>query len=86
MRIVEQIPHSAFNIILFATEKDFIIKLEAGPMEQSYKLSKELFETVAEVKAYLSTQFINKAHDLFNDMYLNRQSMVDSIKKDKLNQ
>ncbi len=83
MRIVDQIPHSAFNIILFATEKDFIIKLEAGPMEQSYKLSKELFETIADVKRYLSPQFIDKAHDLFNEMYLNRQSMVDAIKRDQ---
>ncbi len=84
MRIVEQIPHSAFNITLFSTEKDFIVKLEAGPMEQTYKLGKDLFETPADVKNYLSAQFIDKAHDLFNEMFLNRQSMVDAIKKDKL--
>ncbi len=85
MRIVEQIPHSAFNITLFATEKDFILKLEAGPMEQSYKLSKELFESAAAVKKHLSSQFIEKAHDLFNEMYLNREAMVTAIKKDKTN-
>lgn len=80
MRIVENIPHGAYKITLFSTERDFIVKLEAGPMEQSYKLDKDLFESPAMVKEYLSADFLDKAHDLFNEMYLNRQQMVDNLK------
>ena len=37
MRIIGTIPHPGFKISAFKNENKFIIKVEAGPFEQSYK-------------------------------------------------
>lgn len=78
MRLVQNIAHAVFKISLFSTEKEFIVQLEAGPMIQSYKYSKEIYSSASEVEQALSSEFLDRVHDLFNDMFLNRKSMIDA--------
>ncbi|RZK48435.1 MAG: hypothetical protein EOO99_09870 [Pedobacter sp.] len=39
MRIVAELPHAICKITIFKMGEKFIVKLEQGPYEQSYKIS-----------------------------------------------
>ena len=54
MRIVEQIHHSTFRIVLYTTQTHYIVELEAGPMRQAYKYDKDKFPDVPSVKNTLT--------------------------------
>ena len=69
MRIVEQIPHSKFRIVLYTTEVYFIIEIEAGPMRQAYKYHKDKYPDVPSVKKTLTDEWLEKLRVGFNQMY-----------------
>ncbi|NVK26839.1 MAG: hypothetical protein HWE14_02280 [Flavobacteriia bacterium] len=69
MRIAEQIPHATFRIVIYVTDKHFMVELEAGPMRQSYRYAKEVYPSVESVKATLTNEWLDKVHDHFNAMY-----------------
>lgn len=69
MRIVAEIPHPQIKITIFAWNAKFIIKLEAGPYEQVYKISEEDVEgNLEKVKAMITPEFINQCIQRFRDM------------------
>lgn len=77
MRIIEQIPHPSFKMTLFSTEQYFILQFEAGPMQQAYKFSKDQFPSPTDLKSKLNDVFLDEVHDLFNQMFLNRKTLLD---------
>jgi|TARA_B110000259_G_C13727336_1_gene287020 hypothetical protein len=70
VRIVEQIPHSKFRIVLYTTEMHYIIEIEAGPMRQSYKYHKDKFPDVPSVKKTLTQEWLEQLRVIFNEMYI----------------
>lgn len=70
MRIAEQIPHPTFRMVIYVTDKDFLLELEAGPMRQSYRYAKEKFPSVDAVKKTITTEWLDQVHDHFNKMYV----------------
>ena len=70
MRIVDTLPHPDFRIVLYATETHFIVEIEAGPMRQSYRYSKERFGDVATVKATITPEWLESVRQHFNGMYV----------------
>lgn len=78
MRIVSEIKHPVFKISLFSTEKEFILQFEAGPMIQTYKYSKDIYASPSEVEQAIDERFLDRVHDLFNEMFLNRKAMIDA--------
>lgn len=78
MRLVQNIQHPTFKISLFSTDKEYTLQLEAGPMIQSFKFSKDIYSNPSEIEQALSEDFLDKVHDTFNDMFLNRKSMIDA--------
>lgn len=77
MRIAEQIPHPTFRIVIYVTDKYFLLELEAGPMRQSYRYPRERFTSVESVKNSITPQWLDKVHDQFNTMY---QNWSDTLK------
>ncbi|MDG1881959.1 MAG: hypothetical protein P8I92_06670 [Schleiferiaceae bacterium] len=69
MRIVEQINHSTFRIVLYTTQTHYIVELEAGPMRQAYKYDKDKFPDVPSVKKTLTQEWLEELRVIFNDMY-----------------
>ena len=69
MRIVEQINHSTFRIVLYTTHTHYIVELEAGPMRQAYKYDKDKFPNVPSVKKTLTQEWLEELRVIFNDMY-----------------
>ncbi len=70
MRIVEQIPHPDFRFLIYATDNQFIVEIEAGPMRQAYRFSKERFPTVEAVKSCIQSEWIEAVRGHFNGMYV----------------
>ena len=52
MRWVSQIEHEALQINVYATEQRFVVKFEAGPMEQTYKIKKDVYPTLESIKLW----------------------------------
>ncbi|RYC69522.1 MULTISPECIES: hypothetical protein [Spirosoma] len=68
MRFVQDIPHPQFRIGLYAWNGKYILKIEAGPYEQTYKVSEMDVADSADVLQMLDTDFLNRVTQRFADM------------------
>lgn len=48
MRVIATIPHSEMRISIFGMNQKYILKLEWGPLEQSYKWDEYDFQNLEE--------------------------------------
>ncbi|MBS1488628.1 MAG: hypothetical protein JST43_13670 [Bacteroidetes bacterium] len=76
MRIVGEIPHPEIKITIFSWNNRYLIKLEAGWLEQTFKLQEYDVASDEEVKKIVSNEFIQQAIVRFNDMAI---SLRDSL-------
>ena len=69
MRIIAELPHPDFKIsILYMTQK-FIVKIEQGPLEQSYKIPEmDLTDGVNSVFELLDEPFLKTVSSRFAEM------------------
>lgn len=70
MRIVDSIPHPSMTISIFHMNDKFMVKFEAGPMEQTFKFWVEDVQNLEKLKAKITTDFIEKTRLRFNEMFL----------------
>jgi hypothetical protein len=71
MRAIAELPHPNCKITIFSMNQKFIIKLERGAYEQTYKLSEiDVTEGVNGVFQLLDEEFIAKAISRFDAMDL----------------
>ena len=70
MRIIDSIPHPSISISIFNMNDKYIVKFEAGPMEQSFKFQTEQIKSVENLKKMINDDFIEKVRLRFNDMFL----------------
>ena len=68
MRIIDRIQHPDMLITLFHMNDKYIVKFEAGLMEQIFKFSQEQFPGVEQIKNALDETFLNKVIMRFHDM------------------
>lgn len=68
MRVVREIPHPQVKITIFHWNNRYLIKMEAGAFEQTYKISE--FDIVSEedVIALLDDDFMSQVLSQFNEM------------------
>ncbi len=45
MRIIGTIPHKAYKISVFSWAEKYTVKIEAGPLEQSFKFPQDAYES-----------------------------------------
>mgnify|MGYP006888962463 CR=1 FL=1 len=69
MRIIDSIPHPSMSISIFQMNDKFIVKFEAGPMEQAFKFYTEDVKSVDHLKKMVNDDFINKVHLRFKEMF-----------------
>tara|TARA_A100000171_G_scaffold11380_1_gene9281 strand:- start:4220 stop:4450 length:231 start_codon:yes stop_codon:yes gene_type:complete len=67
VRIVKEIPNSNCKITVFSWNGKFLIKLENGGFEQTFKVS-ELDVLEQELDEILNETFITEAIERFDDM------------------
>lgn len=70
MRIIDSIPHSSMSISIFQMNDKFIVKFEAGPMEQAFKFYTEDVKSVEGLKKLINESFIETVRIRFNEMFL----------------
>ena len=70
MRIIDTIPHESMTISIFQMNDKFMVKFEAGMMEQCFKFSTEQVATVQELKKVIDQEFIEATRRRFNDMFM----------------
>jgi hypothetical protein len=71
MRIVGEIPHPICKITLYSWNNRYLIKLEYGLLEQTYKVNQ--FDLTGEADLYkiVDEQFVSQALNIFREMEKN---------------
>ncbi len=69
MRVVAELPHQDFKVTIFSMNQKFIVKMERGILEQTYKIAEmDLTDGVNSVFELLDEEFMNKVSARFKDM------------------
>lgn len=77
MRVVGRIPHPSITITIFEYNEKYTLKLEAGPMEQSYKITIDQVGNLANLQRIADSQFLSECLSHFNAMYLSWKNAVE---------
>jgi len=76
MRIIDSIPHPSITISIFQMNDKYLVKFEAGPMEQVFKFTVAEVKNVENLKKLINEEFIEKCRARFNDMYLQLKASI----------
>ena len=69
MRVIAELPHPDFKITIFSMNQKFIVKIEKGILEQSYKIPEmDLTDGVNSVFEILDEQFLATIAARFTEM------------------
>lgn len=79
MRVVADIPHQACKITVFAWNSKYIIKLEKGGLEQTYKVDEYDVAGDEEIKKLLDEQFMQQVLKRFNSMHSDLSQALERI-------
>lgn len=77
MRIVGRIPHPSITITLFAHNERYIVKLEAGPMEQTYKIPSDQIGNLENLPKVVDSVFLTECLKHFNAMFLSWKEAIE---------
>lgn len=69
MKIVGTIPHPQMTITIFMMNEKFIVKFEAGPMEQVFKLSQSKVHGMDHVMKIVDSKFQQEVMKRFGEMF-----------------
>lgn len=69
MRVIAELPHPDFKISILSMNQKYIVKIERGVYEQTYKISEmDLTDGVNSVFELLDEAFLAKVGERFKDM------------------
>ncbi|HEX8040087.1 MAG TPA: hypothetical protein VF490_13090 [Chryseosolibacter sp.] len=68
MRVVREITHPEFKITIFSWNNRYLIKLEQGFLEQTFKVSEFDLSGEEELLSLLDAEFLHQASLRFQDM------------------
>ena len=69
MRVIKDFTEGPVKISIFHWNNKYLIKLEAGPLEQTFKLNEFDLESEDQVLKLIDKDFINTCIKRFDDMY-----------------
>jgi hypothetical protein len=79
MRVVGEIPHPECKITIFHWNNKYLIKLELGPFEQTFKIDEYDLSSEEDLKKILDKDFIQQAMARFADMSRSLAEATDEI-------
>ncbi len=80
MRIIGNIQHPDIRITVFHMNNKFIVKMEAGPMEQVFKFDQEKYPGMESIGKLVDEHFISAALSRFNEMFLELKGAEERFK------
>jgi hypothetical protein len=78
MRLVKQIPHERFLIQLHQYNGKYILKIELGGFEQSFKVS-EMDIDIEKLENKLTSEFLKNCFDRFLSMRSDWENLITSL-------
>jgi hypothetical protein len=79
MRIIAELPHPEFKISILNMNDKFIVKIEQGSLEQTYKITAiDLLDGVNSIFEILDEEFLKTVSTRFAEM---RKDWVDTYKR-----
>lgn len=79
MRVVGEIAHPEIKITIFHWNNRYLIKLEAGPFEQTFKIEEYDLTSEEDVKKIANEEFIQQAIVRFNEMAKSLQKATEFL-------
>lgn len=79
MRIIGEIPHPACRITLFQWNNRYIIKLEKGYLEQTFKIDQFDVSSEQDLHAIVNDDFIREALNRFEAMDQSLQKFLHDL-------
>ena len=74
MRIVDEIDHPRIKITVFQWNGKYIVKLETGQFEQSFKVSETDVDGLEDIRSMLTEEFLLNCQKQFSEMSKNWKS------------
>jgi hypothetical protein len=68
MRLIKEIPHERFKIQLFNYNAKFIVKIELGQFEQTYKIGELDVNSLEDVERMITPELLKNAIGRFMEM------------------
>ena len=78
MRYIKEISHPAFRIGLYFWNNKYLIKIEAGMYEQTYKVSEMDVSSDEEVIQLLDEPFMQRVNERFGHMH---EDFTDTLQR-----
>ena len=78
MRLVREIPHPDCKITIFSWNNRYLIKLEQGLLEQTFKIPETDVTGEEDLLSIIDAEFLHQARDRFQDM---GQSLYEARKR-----
>ena len=69
MRYIKDIPHQQFKISIYQWNNKYIIKIEAGMFEQTYKIDEYEITNLEEIEKCIDEPFLIKVSERFEAMH-----------------
>jgi hypothetical protein len=69
MRVIAEIPHPQLKITIFSMNSKYLVKFEAGPYEQVFKVAHEDVDGLEALKAKIVDDFLEKVAEAFRLMH-----------------
>ena len=79
MRVVGEIPHPECKITIFHWNNRYLLKLESGLLEQTFKIEEYDLSSDDDLKKIANERFIKKALDRFHDMAMSLNEEVRAL-------
>lgn len=80
MRVVKEIPHHTFKITLFTTNAKYLIKIEWGSYEQTFKVAEmDLMGGTEDVEKMLTNEFLLRCLHRFKEMHQDFQEAFQKL-------
>lgn len=79
MRVIGEIPHPECKITIFHWNNRYLIKLEKGLLEQTYKVQEFDVSSEEEVRKMVTGEFIAAALLLFDGMHQSLHNALERI-------
>jgi hypothetical protein len=79
MRVIGNIAHDRCNITFFNWNNRYLIKLEAGPFEQTYKIEEYDLASEADLHKIIDEEFIAQAMVRFEEMAASLGQAIEKI-------
>lgn len=78
MRVVKEIPHPELKITIFQWNNRYLIKFEAGLLEQTYKVPEYDVSSEEQLLEIVSSEFLKNVITVFHSM---NQHLNDAVTK-----